>query len=249
MHFGDELATIERMARPDVTRFPRAVEVSIRGAKSDALAGWKLAGEKKVGPFTLRVLDNPSPVTLRDDLVRHVSESGLAVAQGEVDPASGALLEGGASRCTFSRTSPHSGSLGFGPAVPAERFSCPSGAWVGVTVMPVLDYSARRCIHAPPPGGRAVLRLSFPSVTFGRAIHGHHGLYVEAERDGRGAPVTLVFRANGRELGRFVHSDGDGWKPFELDTRELDGLRGELTVDVSAASGQRRTYCFEADTR
>jgi hypothetical protein len=86
-------------------------------------------------------------------------------------------------------------------------------------------------------------------VPFGRVIHGHHALYVEAERSKDGAPVTLTFRVGDVVLGSVVHKDGDGWKPFELPTGDLEGKTAELVVDVSAANGNRRMYCFEADTR
>jgi hypothetical protein len=52
-----------------------------------------------------------------------------------------------------------------------------------------------------------------------------------------------------------VHNDGDGWKPFELDTRDLaeaakaSGGKADLVADIESPSGERRMYCFEADTR
>jgi hypothetical protein len=46
-----------------------------------------------------------------------------------------------------------------------------------------------------------------------------------------------------------VHRDGDGWKPFEVDTSELAGKTTELVAEVSSPGGDRRLYCFEADTR
>jgi hypothetical protein len=48
-HFGPGLATIDREARPDETRFPRALEVSIRGAHLPAFAGWRRASEQTFG--------------------------------------------------------------------------------------------------------------------------------------------------------------------------------------------------------
>ena len=39
--FGHEIATMKREGRSDVRRFPRAFEVSIRGAHAGELAGWK----------------------------------------------------------------------------------------------------------------------------------------------------------------------------------------------------------------
>ena len=65
--------------------------------------------------------------------------------------------------------------------------------------------------------------MRFLGVHLGHTLHGHHGLYVEAERDRRGPPVTLTFRVGDAVVGSVVHHDGDGWKPFEFDTSALAG--------------------------
>jgi hypothetical protein len=162
--------------------------------------------------------------------------------------------------CAFGRYGAQTGGLGFGPAVPPMRWSCAGGNFAGVTVLPALDYSPRRCIYAPPAGPGSMLRLVFAGVRFGKLLHGHHGLYVEAERNKNGAPVTLTFRieepspeaagaVTSTVLGRVVHRDGQGWSNFELDTSEADGKSADLVAEVTAPNGNRRNYCFEADTR
>jgi hypothetical protein len=50
-------------------------------------------------------------------------------------------------------------------------------------------------------------------------------------------------------LGKLVHRDGQGWAGFELDTAELAGRTADLVAEISAPNGNRRMYCFEADTR
>jgi hypothetical protein len=117
-----------------------------------------------------------------------------------------------------------------------------------VSVVADLDYVPHRCIFAPPPGN-APLHLRFADVRFGHTLHGHHALYVEAERDKKGAPVTISFKTGGSTLGTVVHRDGEGWKPFELDTSALADQKGELDVEITSPGGDRRLYCFEADTR
>jgi hypothetical protein len=119
---------------------------------------------------------------------------------------------------------------------------------VGVSIVADLDYRPRRCIFAPAQGS-SKLRIHFDAVSFGHALHGHHGLYVEAERDGKGSPVTLVFRSGDRTLGQLIHRDGEGWKGFELDTGDLDGKTADLTAEITSGANDRRLYCFEADTR
>jgi hypothetical protein len=234
-HFGPRIATLEREARADETRFPRALEVSIRGAHLPAFDAWHRAGEKRFGGVTVTTWENPSPAKVLSDLVSMVDPQHLQVTRGDAE-------------CAFVRAPPMSGSLGFGPAVPGERFVCPANGFVGASVVADLDYVPHRCIYAPPSGS-APLRLRFSGVQFGRTLHGHHALYVEAERKRDGAPVTLAFRSGDSTLGSVVHHDGEGWKPFEFDTSALAGQTGELLVEIASPGGDRRLYCFEADTR
>jgi hypothetical protein len=238
-HFGDELASLERIARPDESRFPRAIEVSIRGARRDELAAWKESDATRSGPFTIRILENPTPISLVDDLLNHFNPTDLSVSRVEGD------LE---TACTFVRTGVQSGGLGFGPAIPAERFACPGTGFAGISVVTDPDYVARRCVFAPPLGGSSVLRLRFKNVKLGTRIHGHHTLYVEADH-ANGTPVVLALRAQGKTLGRLTRRDGQGWTPFELDTSDLAGQTAEVIADVSSSNAHRRLYCFEADTR
>lgn len=238
--FGSAIATEEREAYPDVSRFPRAFEVSIRGAHSPDLDGWKTTSVSHFGAVTVTTLENPAPIHLVDDLLRHVGAPDLHVM----------LVDGGVERdCPLIHGAPLSGALGAGPATPGTRYACSNGTNVAITILADLDYVPRRCIFAPPPGAGSFIRLRFDGLTFGRAIHGHHAISVHQERDLKGAPVTLAFRTGDRDLGKLIHRDGDGWKPFELDTTELAGSKASLTVDVSAPNPEARLYCFEADIR
>jgi hypothetical protein len=237
-HFGSELASIERMARPDETRFPRAIEVSIRGAHRPELAGWKTVERERIGPFEVTTRENPNPVTIVDDLVAHVrpDRMSVSVVSGNRDAP-----------CPWTRGPVLSGGLGFGPSLPAERFVCPGGGLVAVTVISDPTYQPRRCIYAPPVAG-AVVRLRFHAVSFGRTFHGHHAIPAEADHT-NGAPVTIAFRSDSGELGQFTRRDGTGWTPYETETLDLEGKTTDLVADITAASSDRRQYCFEADTR
>lgn len=233
-HFGAGIATLEREARPDETRFPRAFEVSVHGSHLKTLDDWKRVGQQRFGGVTVTTLENPSPAHVLDDLASMVDPQRMQVTRGEGE-------------CRFSHAMVQSGGLGFGPAIPGDRFVCSGGAFVGLSVVADLNYVPHRCIYAPPAGGPPT-RIRFEGVRFGHALHGHHAIYVEAERDRRGSPVTLTFRAGDTTLGSVEHRDGDGWKPFELDTTALAGQTGDLVAEVSG-QGERRMYCFEADTR
>ncbi len=236
-YFGADIATVAREARPDETRFPRAFEVSLRGAHLSSVAAWRREDVKRFGGVTVTTWQNPAPARVLDDLVSMVGPLRMRASRvdgsREVD-------------CPFGQGATQSGGLGYGPAVGGSRFVCPGGGFVAESVVADLDYSPHRCIYAPAAGG--TLRLRFVGVRFGRFLHGYHGLYVEAERGGSGAPVTLAFKVGDSNLGSVVHRDGDGWKPFELGTDALSGQRADLVAEITS-SGDRRMYCFEADTR
>ena len=238
--FGPGIATVQREARADETRFPRALEVAIRGEHLPELASWRKAEQQRFGRVTVTTWDNPAPVHVLEDLVSLVDPARMRVSR--VDGAREA-------ECPASHAGVQSGGLGFGPAVPSERFSCPGGGFVATSIVADLDYRPHRCIYAPAPGGGGSVRLHFLDVQAGQALVGHHAIYVEAERDRKGAPVTLTFRAGGIVIGSVTHHDGDGWKAFEFDTSDLAGQRVELIAEISAPSGDRRQYCFEAVTR
>jgi hypothetical protein len=231
--FGPEMATIEREARADESRFPRAFEVAIRGARLPELRGWRRAGEQRFGGVSVTTWENPAPARVLDDVVSMTGPERTRVSQGDRD-------------CPFTHGSPQSGGLGFGPVVPGDRFVCPGGTFVGVSIVADLDYIPHRCIYAPVNGAGA-LRVRFLGVRFGRTLHGHHALYVEAEHT-KGTPVTISFSAGDSVVGSVVHRDGEGWKPFEFDTTELAGRQEDLAAEITS-SGNRRMYCFEADTR
>ena len=238
-HFGPKLASVERIARPDETRFPQAIEVSIRGARRPELADWKTIDRERVGPFEITRRENPAPARLLDDLVEHVRPDALSVS----------LVDGDRETpCPWTHGAVLTGGLGYGPSVPGDRFACPGGGLVAVTVISDPTYRPRRCIYAPALGGNTVLRLRFKSVTFGPTFRGHHAIAAEADH-ANGAPVTITFRAGAEIIGQFSRRDGTGWTGFETQTQDLDGKTEELVADVSAARGDHRQYCFEADTR
>lgn len=238
-HFGDELATILRMAAPDAERFPRAVEVSIRGKHDPRLAGWRKVAEARAGKVTIATYENPAPAPVLEDLVTRVD-----AGRAEVTQATG----GAEAPCPFGTPGAEAGNIGFGPAIPARRYRCPSGAFAGLTVLPDLTYTARRCVFTPPPGAAGGTHLRFPEVKMGTRLRGHHGVAVHNERDKTGAPVALAIRVNGQALGRFVHNDGDGWKAFEIATPDLAGQTADVVVEVTSTAGQRQ-YCWEAVTQ
>jgi hypothetical protein len=240
-YFGSSLATFEREARSDETRFPRAFEVSIRDAHLGFLAAWRKAGQERFGAVLVSTWQNPAPAPLLDDFVSMVKPDRLhaSVVQGNRE-----------TDCAFTPNAQvNSGGLGSGQAVPAQRFACPGGAVVGTSIVADSDYYPHRCIYAPPPGGATALRLSFLGVEIGHTLRGHHGLYIETDPNPQGPVVTVTFRVADSIVGQSMHRGGDGWKPFEFDTSGLAGRRADVVVDIGVSNGDRRPYCFEASTR
>ncbi len=238
-HFKDALASIEREARPDDTRFARAFEVSILGGHTPELKDWAREKQESFGAVTVTTLRNPAPVRIIDDLVSRIAPDRAQVSIVEADHET---------PCAWMHGGTQTGPLGFGPALPADRFVCGRGGFVATSVMQGTDYRPHRCVYAPPLGGSAVLRIRFLNVPFGKLLHGHHGINWDSARFDS-PPVALDWKVAGRTLARLVDRDEDGWKSFEIDTSELAGQTGELIAEVSATSNRNRMYCFEADTR
>lgn len=238
-HFGDELTGFGREAAPDETRFPRAFEVSIRGAHRAELAGWKKVSEKAAGKVVVSVWENPAPVKVTLDLLSLLGTERMAVYR----------LEGSSeSPCTWqTRSSVPSNRLGVpqGPEVPPDRYACSGGGYVGAGVLHALDHHPHLCLWT---SGLTAARIKFAGVIFGQAIHGHSGVQWLVERTPSKESVSLAFSAFGRPLGTNIHRVGSGWTMFELPTEDIAGKRGELDVEVSG-SNAIGPYCFEADIR
>lgn len=235
---GQELATFERMTTPDYTRYARVVEVTVRGAHREELAGWTRGEAQSFGHVEIVTWQNPSPAPVIDDP--------LASLRDRVHVTK---LEGGGERdCAFEHAWPQTAGTYYPPGVPtpADRYNC-GNAMVGVVVLSALDYSGRRCLMAAPSPGMK-LRVRFSGVKFGRVLHGNHGLYAEAERNLAGAPVSIDLRSGEKLIGRASHKDGDGWSYFEFNTQELAGQTGDVTAEISSP-GADRLYCFEVTTR
>ena len=238
---GDELMPLADVARPDVTRYATALEVSILGERAPELAAFREESRETRGKFTLRRLANPAPAKVRYDVVDHARPPDADV-RGTDPPVA----------CAWNpRAIVSSGGLGGHPTFPSQRFECPGGEFfnVGVTVVADQDFRPRRCLWSHP-FSRGEIVTRFHDVPLGQVIRGHGGMYWITEREKRGVPVTLAVRVNGAEVGRYVHADGDGWSSFEL---PLGGSAGaehaEVEFAVSAANNTHRHFCFEADTR
>jgi hypothetical protein len=238
---GDELMPLRDVARPDVTRYAHAIEVSILGERAPELRGFRELERREVGKFLLRRLESPAPARVVYDFTDHLGPEAADV-RGTDPPLT----------CAWN---PHaavaaSGSFGH-PTFPAARFECPGGVFfnVGVTVIADEELRPRRCIWSHP-FARGEIVTRFHDVPLGGVIRGHGGMYWIVERERRGAPVTLTVRVDGDRVGSVVHRDGDGWAGFEMPLGAHAGAaKAEVEFAVSSTDHRDRHYCFEADTR
>jgi hypothetical protein len=239
--FGDALMPIRDVARPDVTRYAHAIEVSILGERAIELLGWQEEARREQGKFRIRRLVNPTTVNVVYDFVDHARPDVVDV-RGTDPPIT----------CPWNpRAQIVAGGLGGHPTFPAERFECPGGVYFNVSATVIADeeFRPRRCLWSHP-FARGEIVTRFRDVPLGQVIRGHSGMYWIIEREHRGTPITLTVRVNGEPVGQAVHKDGDGWAAFEFPLGAHAGApRAEVEFAVSSPNYRDRHFCFEADTR
>jgi hypothetical protein len=245
MHFAAWI-TLKDAARPDATRYPRALVATLYGAEHPDLRGWTEIGRRSFGAVVVRTLRNPAPARVLYDFVDHLRPGDAQVfraAGGQESPCSwqdGLRVTGG--------------GLGQGALAPPARFVCSPDGWnyVGATVIEDMTHRGRRCLWSHPVQG-GVMVTEYPAVPMGNLLYGHHALAYEAERGddfgNTGGDVELRVLVDGEEVGRSVHRDGEGWKAWQFDTRRFAGAPHRVRFEVRAAQAGMRHYCFEGDAR
>ncbi len=239
---GDSAMPLAHVARADDARFERALEIAILGQSAPELASWQLEQQRQVGRFQLRSWKNPAPARVLYDFLAHLQPPELSVWVEQ---------DGQRFDCPFGPAQVSNGDLHGHPTFPSPRFSCSQGneaLFVGPTVIEDQRYLPRRCIWAHPPK-RGQLRLRFEGVPLGTELHGYAGLPWFFERESKGADIRLELHVAGERIGEYVHSDGEGWKPFSFSTERFAGQTQAVELSVQSAKLWRRWFCFQAEAR
>ncbi len=232
-----EAFPLAELTRPDDSGFASFLQVSLLGATAPELAGLSVRGEKRVGPFTLTVLDRQRPERIEFDFV-------TAVDTGQVEVWHD--VSGQRAQCRFVRRERSTTGGLHGPAMrPRQRHECEGGAVVAVTLIEDEHYRPRRCILVDPvTRGSVVLRFSSAPAT--RRFVGWSGFSYFLHRDVGGTPVELAVRDGNAELGTHGATPAAGWQRFELNRSGPSGV-GEVEVRREAA--EPGDFCFAMEAR
>jgi len=237
---GDRFFPLAELARADDRSVVRVLEIAELGARAPAMRTWRVVSETKQGPFTLRVLENPSPLRARYRFVDHVRPSELSVSVVRAGVETG---------CPYTdQARATAGGLHGQVAAPSERFQCPGGGdnYVGITVIDDQDYRPRRCIWAHPPSN-GTLKLRFSAVPLGTRLHGFAGLSYFLFRDGVGRPIAFAASSGTVSFGSASHRDETGWSGFDLTTAPLAGRTADVDFEIRSEGNFRRDFCFAVE--
>jgi hypothetical protein len=237
---GDEIP-LAMAGRSDAAGYDRLWVVSIRGALPKEAPRGAPELRKKFGKVEVLRYTLHGPKVLFDF---------VASWQG----AKASIVRGGAEKPCPLRTAaaPRGGGLGKGTLIPPKtRFDCDARTpWLFVAdvVLEDLDNQPHHCIWQHPQGAEPV-QLSFSDVPLGDELVFYGGIYYEHERMRQGGRIEATISVDGQVLGKFEHTDGDGYRALRLDTRALGKRSANVTVAVSARDPRSRSFCWAASTR
>lgn len=239
---GEDLMPLADVARAEASGYSHAIEVSLLEQRSSELAGWRELSLSLVGKFSVRRLQNPRFEPVLFAFNDHVQQNQLFVVEwnGEAERT-----------CDYTANArPTAGGLGGHVAYPRLRYRCSGGEdyFVGVTVIDDQLYRPRRCIFAHPPVN-AMLHLRFPSVPSGKKLHGWGGRSFLRSREGGGTPIEFAAYVDGKEVGRRLFNDDQGFSAFDFPIAEGGPGPVEVTFEVQTKVAQNRDFCFEAEMR
>lgn len=168
---GESLLPLRDLARPDESRYSRALVIRALGEQAPEVNNWKIEREESLGDkLQLQIRTNPTPVHILRDLVDEVD---LGQAEGEW------IVNTIASPCPRrERQRIVATGLFSHPTLPSRRYVCGAHPWqsIAVTVQDDEHFRPRRCIWMPPPQD-GFARLRFHAGPLGRILRGHSGIH------------------------------------------------------------------------
>ena len=231
-HLGDGLLTRERLGGEPGT-WPSVWVVSDT-ARGSFLPGYRSDIAQHFGSLVLLKARAENPFRVLARLEAKLPEASVFLETNDREET-----------CTYGTFGAQSGNLGWGPALPAERFTC-NGAFLARSVVTDTEYRAHDAIYTDVPGDGRTLIVRWPRMTMGTSLRGGYGLYAEAERDGKGADVRAEWRIDGQSVASLTHRDGEGWKGFEALVPSALQRDGILELRLQSPGGQRRLFGMSA---
>jgi hypothetical protein len=225
------------LARADDRSFAAFLEVSLLGQTAPTLDTFPIRREDAVGPFRVRLRENPRPEPTRFDFVAAV-DAGRVEVFTELDDQRQA--------CDWAEQSrSETGGLHGHVAYPRRRHVCARGRVVGVTIIEDQDYHPRRCVLAQVPDDGSVV-LRFAEVPSSTRLLGYVGASYFLERGVTTPQVELSVGVGGEPLLREAASGARGWSRFELARPAESSV---VEVRLRRLARQSGDFCFSLEAR
>jgi hypothetical protein len=221
-HLGD-LVTVEMAGRADADRYGRVWEVSIRGARAAETKGLTAQGDASHGKVRVRLYPKAPPVAVTYDFTARLADEARltqAPRDGRGDETP-CYKDAGGFRCAATRVEP--------PTLE-------------------VDSAPRRGILAPADGG-LVTKIEFPEAKLGATLVGYTGLSDYYSRKSADGPVDFAVFVDGVRALAITHRQYEGWRRFEVDTRNWAGGTHLVRFEVSSPLPAWRTFGFHVEAR
>jgi hypothetical protein len=227
---------LEELARMDDSSFEGFLEVSLLREHAAELRALPVERSWRIGAFSLSFHRNVQREPALFDFV-----SAVAAAQVEVFSE----VAGQREVCPLvAHAHTATGGLHGHVAYPRQRFECPRGGFVGVSIVDDQDHRPRRCVLTSTPA-LAQLVLRFGGVPASRHLLGFAGFSYFLERDAETPEVLLRGAQDGAALGEKRVTGGAGWSRFEL-LAPREGSSFELVVRSLTQHPQEACFALEA---
>jgi hypothetical protein len=130
-----------------------------------------------------------------------------------------------------------------------NRWICTRRDWnyVGRMVVELGD-DPRKVIWAHP-SDEGPIEITYQNVPSGNTLLVHTGFTPPAARTPEGAPVTLRVSIDGREVGKVVQDNRNGYFPTRFDISAAGPGSHTVTFAVSTNHAGMRHFCFDAEVR